>query len=119
MTVIHDPVTAIEPEQQGAKRRRAGTLKPVIQHTDKINQPITINSVVAFAFSYSNGVRLGTVVKLTAKRVRVAYKHNWRDKNGALHTYEWNYLANPERVLVLTDSLQQELTILKLKGQLP
>ena len=119
MTVkIIDPSLRVEPEKQGAKRRRDRT-PPVYTHNDQLNQPITPGAVVAFAYAYSNHLKLGTVVRNTKQRVRIAYKHKWADKSGQVHTYEWNYLAQPGRVLVITDTIQQELTIAKLRGDIP
>jgi hypothetical protein len=91
----------------------------LIEHKDQLNQAIQPSQIVAFAFAYNNRVNLGTVVKLTRQRVRVLYKHRWIDRDNNVHVYEWNYLARPERILVLTDTLQQELTIAKLKGLIP
>lgn len=119
MTVkIIDPSLLIEPEKQGAKRRRDRT--PVTyNHTDQLNQPITPGAIVAFAYTYSNNIKLGTVIKSTKQRVRVAYKHRYTDKAGQVHIYEWNYLARPDNILVITDTIQQELTLAKLKGLIP
>ena len=119
MTVkIKDPSVTIEPETQGAKRRRDRT-PPVYTHQDQLNQPIAPGSIVAFAYAYSNHLKLGTVIRNTKQRVRIAYKHRWTDSTGVTHTYEWNYLAQPRRILVITDTIQQELTLAKLKGLIP
>ena len=119
MTVkIIDPSLLIEPEKQGAKRRR--DRKPLeYTHQDQLNQPIVPGRIVAFAYAYSNNIKLGTIIKSTRQRVRVAYKHRWTDKTGVTHTYEWNYLARPKNVLVITDTIQQELTLCKLRGDIP
>ena len=119
MTVkIIDPSLAIEPETQGAKRRR--DRKPLTYtHQDQLNQPIEPGAIVAFAYTYSNHLKLGTVVRNTRQRVRIAYKHKWADKSGQVHVYEWNYLAQPGRILVISDTIQQELTLAKLKGLIP
>ncbi len=119
MTVkIKDPSVLIEPEKQGAKRRR-DRQPPVYTHRDQLNQQITPGAIVAFAYAYSNNLKLGTVLKLTKQRVRVAYKHRYTDRAGVVHVYEWNYLAQPGRILVITDTIQQELTIAKLRGDIP
>ena len=119
MTVkIIDPSLRIEPETQGAKRRRDRT-PPTYAHQDQLNQPIQPGSIVAFAYAYSNHLKLGTVIRNTRQRVRVAYKHRYTDRAGQVHIYEWNYLAQPGRILVITDTIQQELTLAKLKGLIP
>jgi hypothetical protein len=119
MTVkIKDPSVTIELEKQGAKRRR--DRKPLTyQHQDQLNQPIEPGAIVAFAYAYSNHLKLGTVIRNTKQRVRVAYKHRYTDRAGQVHTYEWNYLAQPSRILVISDTIQQELTLAKLKGDIP
>lgn len=93
--------------------------KPEIQHTDQIGQALRPGQQVAFCYSGAPGIRLGTVQKLTKQRVKVAYKHRWIAHTGETRTSEWTYLSHPERVLVLSDTLQQELTMLKLRGMLP
>ena len=93
--------------------------KKQYQHLDQIGQEILPGQPVAFCYSGAPGIRLGTVVKLTKQRVRVAYKHQWIDRENRLHTNQWNYLSTPERVLVLSDQLPAELTLLRLKGLLP
>jgi hypothetical protein len=90
-----------------------------IAHTDQIGQPLLPGQPVAFCYSGAPGICLGTVVKLTKQRVRVAYKHKWMDRDNNIRINEWNYLAHPDRTLVLSESLPQELTMLKLKGLLP
>jgi hypothetical protein len=119
MTVkIIDPSLLIEPETQGAKRRRDRT-PPTYTHQDQLNQPIEPGSIVAFAYAYSNHLKLGTVIRNTRQRVRIAYKHRYTDRSGQEHVYEWNYLAQPGRILVITDTIQQEILLAKLKGLIP
>ena len=93
--------------------------KEPVQHNDQIGQPLLPGQPVAFCYSGAPGIRLGTVVKLTKQRVRVAYKHTWIDRDNTCRIMEWMYLAHPERTLVLSETLTQELTMLKLKGLLP
>ena len=90
-----------------------------IEHKDSLNQPIHPGATVAFTWSNMPGVKIGTVQKLTRRRVRIAYKWIWADSTGDRRIMEWTYLAVPERVLVLADTLGQELTVQKLKGMLP
>jgi len=91
-----------------------------IQHFDQINQEIHPGQIVAFCYSGAPGIMLGTVVKLTRQRVRVAYKHQWiRSDTKERIISQWNYLSTPERCLVLNDTLPAELILLKLRGLLP
>lgn len=91
----------------------------MIEHKDQLNQAIVPGSIVAFSWSNNPGVRIGRVEKLTAKRVRIAYKWIWANSAGETRIMEWNYLAVPNRVVVLSDTLQQELTVNKLRGLIP
>lgn len=89
------------------------------EHNDAINQPIQIGQYVAFTFAYSIGIKVGQVIKLTKQRVKIGYKHVYTDVNNNIHTYNGTYLARPERIIALTDTLPQELTMLKLKNLIP
>jgi hypothetical protein len=96
------------------------TKQKTIEHNDQIGQAIKPGQQVAFCYSGAPGIKLGTVVKLTARRVRIAYKWAWtRHDTQERVVSEWNYLSTPERILVLGESLPAELTLLKLKGLLP
>jgi hypothetical protein len=91
-----------------------------IQHQDQLNQEILVGSTVVFSRAYSNSLQIGTVVKITRRRVRIAYCYKWiSNQTNEQRISEWQYLAPPERVLVLTDSLGVELMMLKLRGLLP
>lgn len=90
-----------------------------ISHTDQIDQPIQLDDYITFTHAYSSGIKLGRVVKLTKQRVKIAYKHKYIDKNNSVQIYEWTYLARPERTIVITPTLDQQLTMLKLKNLIP
>lgn len=91
-----------------------------IEHTDQIGQAIKPGQQVAFCYSGAPGIKLGTVVKLTKQRVRIAYKWQWvTHDTRETRINEWTYLSTPERCLVLSEALPAELTLLKLKGMLP
>ena len=91
----------------------------MIEHNDQIGQAIKPGQAVVFAYAYTAGVRIGTVEKLTAKRVAIRYKYRYIDTTGTERSGEWRHYARPERTLVLPDSIPQELTMLKLRGLLP
>lgn len=112
------PDSLIELETKSAKRPRPKTA-PQYQHTDKLNQQIKPNDIVAFSDSYYNNINLGTVIKLTRCRVRVRYSLEFRRQNGEVKQYTYEYLGNPQRMLVLSESLQSELLMYKLRGKLP
>lgn len=90
------------------------------EHNDQINQPIKPGQIVAFSYAGAPGIKLGTVLRLTKSRVRIKYNHQWvNNRTNEVHISTYNYLSTPERVLVLSDSLPAELTMLKLRGLLP
>lgn len=93
--------------------------KQAVEHQDQIGQAIRPGQPVVFAYAYTAGVRIGTVEKLTAKRIAIRYKYQYLRNDGTIQTGEWRHYARPERTLVLPDSIPQELTMLKLKGLLP
>jgi hypothetical protein len=88
---------------------------PVYQHKDRLNQPITVDSIVAFCYSGGNTIHIGRVVKLTAKRVRVAYTYEYTNHSGDRVRWKTTYQAHADRVLVL-NQIEQELTVMALKG---
>lgn len=110
------PDSLIELETKSAKRPRSKTTP---EHRDKLNQTIRVNDIVAFSDSYYNNINLGTVIKLTRCRVRVRYSLEFRRQNGEVKQYTYEYLGNPQRMLVLSESLQSELLMYKLRGKLP
>ena len=94
--------------------------KTPIIHLDQLNQEIRVGQAIAFSYAYSNSLRVGTVIKITRQRIRVAYNYKWvSNQTNEERISEWTYLAHPERTLVLSDSLPAELTMLKLRGMLP
>jgi len=91
--------------------------KPTVtyQHRDRLNQPILVDSIVAFCYSGGNTIHIGRVVKLTAKRVRVAYTYEYTNHSGDRVRWKTTYQAHADRVLVL-NQIEQELTVMALKG---
>ena len=91
--------------------------KPTIeyQHQDRIGQPVTIDSIVAFCYAGGNTIHIGRVIRLTAKRVRVAYTYEYTDHAGDRVRWKTDYQAHGDRILVL-NNIEQELTVMALKG---
>ena len=108
------------PKQNNPQGAVAMEAKNKIEHNDQINQEIIPGQAVAFCYSGAPGIKLGTVVKLTQHRVRIAYNWQWYDNTTKeTRITKCNYLSTPERILVLSESLNAELILLKLKGMLP
>ena len=91
--------------------------KPTVEYThqDRLGQPIRIDSIVAFCYSGGNTIHIGRVIRLTAKRVRVAYTYSYVNHAGELTRWKTTYQAHPDRILVL-NNIEQELTVMALKG---
>jgi hypothetical protein len=91
--------------------------KQIIQyeHCDQLNQPLTVDAVVAFCFAGGNQVHIGRVVRLTARRVRIAYTSEYTNHAGEQVKWTTTYQAHPDRVLIL-NGVEQQLTLLALKG---
>lgn len=85
------------------------------EHRDRLEQDILVGAYVAFTWSGNRGVRVGNITKLTAKRVRIAFTASYV-RNGEKVTWPCFHLARPEDVVVLSDTLQQELTMATLKN---
>ena len=88
------------------------------QHNDHLGQAIHPGQQVAFSYSASPGIRVGTVQRLTRMKVRVSYYWRYTYPDGRVSEGHSNYLANPDQILVLGDGLPAELTMLALKNQL-
>ena len=87
----------------------------VHQHQDRLGQAIAVDSIVAFCYSGGTTIHIGRVVRLTAKRVRVAYTYEYTNHEGELVRWKTTYQAPGDRVLVL-NQIEQQLTVLALKG---
>lgn len=89
--------------------------KPTYEHVDRLHQPITADSIVAFCYTGGNTIHIGRVARLTAKRVRVNYTYEYTNHEGLPTRWKSNYQAHPSNILVL-NNLEQQLTVLALKG---
>lgn len=90
--------------------------KIVYEHKDIIGQYIVPGQTVSIAL---NGNKVGTVVKLTRVKIRVKYYQSWASRvTGESRKHLTEYLCYPNQLLVLSENLQHELTIARLKGNL-
>ena len=94
------------------------TTKTTIEHTDRLGQNILVDSYVVFSSSYSTGVLIGCVVKLTPKKIRVQYTQYYTRNDGSEVQHTYNHTPIPSEVVVLNDSLLPHLTMLALKGRI-
>ena len=78
------------------------------EHKDKYNRTIQPGQLVCWATGWSQGPKIGRVIKVCDKRIRIEQKY------GGSYTY--HILQQPERIIVLDDSLQHTLTMEVLKN---
>lgn len=87
------------------------------EHEDQLGRTIEPGHIVAVTPGYSRHIHIGRVVRVTRSRVRIALVNQYRSATGELTRYDTEYQAHPDRTLILTD-IEQELTVLSLKGLL-
>jgi hypothetical protein len=88
-----------------------------IEHFDFLGQPIQVGDYVSFTWGGHRGVRVGIITRLTAKRVRMTFNNSYVHQ-GVTHYYASNHIARPGDCLVLSDKLQQHLTIATLQKKI-
>ena len=79
---------------------------------DKYNREIKPGQLVCWATGWSRGPKIGRVIKVCNKRIRIEQRYSF--SNGDMYTY--HVLQQPERIIVLDDSLQHTLTLEVLKN---
>jgi len=87
---------------------------PVIEHVDFLGQPILVGDYVSFTWAGYRGIRVGVITKLTKQRVRMTFNNSYV-RDGVRTYYTSNHIARPADCLVLSDKLQQQLTMATLK----
>jgi hypothetical protein len=91
--------------------------EPVYQHFDLLGQPIQVGSYVSFTWAGYRGVRIGVITRLTAKRVRMTFNNSYVHEGVKTH-YTSNHIARPADCLVLSNELQQQLTLATLQKKI-
>lgn len=89
----------------------------VIEHFDFLGQPIQVGDYVSFTWSGYRGVRVGVITRLTAKRVRMTFNNSYVHQ-GVTNYYTSNHIARPSDCLVLSNTLQQQLTMATLQKKI-
>jgi hypothetical protein len=92
-------------------------MKDIIEHTDFLGQPINVGDYVSFTWSQGRGVRVGVIIKLTKQRVKISYNNSYVHE-GERHYYTGGHITRPGDVLVLSDKLQQQLTMATLQKKI-
>jgi hypothetical protein len=92
-------------------------MMPVIEHVDLLGQPIQVGDYVSFTWAGYRGVRVGVITRLTAKRVRMTFNNSYVHE-GIRNYYTSNHIACPTDCLVLSDKLQQQLTMATLQKKI-
>jgi hypothetical protein len=92
-------------------------MKPAIEHFDLLGQPIQVGDYVSFTWSGYRGVRVGVITKLTKQRVKMTFNNSYTH-NGMFHSYISHHIARPTDCLVLSEKLQQQLTMATLQKKI-
>jgi hypothetical protein len=92
-------------------------MKPAIEHFDFLGQPIQVGDHISFTWAGYRGVRVGVVTKLTKQRIRMTFNNSYVHQ-GVPHYYTGNHIARPGDCLVLSDKIQQQLTMATLQKKI-
>ena len=92
-------------------------MKTAIEHFDYLGQPICPGDYVSFTWSHGRGVRVGVITKLTKQRVKISYNMSYVHE-GERHYYTGGHIARPGDVLILSEKLQQQLTMATLQKKI-
>ena len=92
-------------------------MKTKIEHTDFLGQPIRIGDHVSFTWSTARGIRVGVVNKLTKQRIKLSFSGSYTHK-GVTEYFTSHHITRPIDCLVLSDKLQQHLTLATLQKKI-
>ena len=92
-------------------------MKTAIEHSDHLGQTISPGDYVSFTWSNYRGIRVGRVLKLTKQRIRIIFNNSYVH-NGVRTEYTSYHVARPTDCLVLSESLQQQLTMATLQKKI-
>ena len=88
-----------------------------IEHVDLLGQPIQVGDHVSFTWAGYRGVRVGIITKLTKQRVKMTFNNSYVHA-GVRTYYTSNHIARPTDCLVLSNTLQQQLTMATLQKKI-
>ena len=89
----------------------------VYKHFDLLGQPIHPDDYVSFTWAGYRGVRVGKILKLTKQRVRIVFNNSYVHDN-VKHEYVSYHIARPTDCLILSEKLQQQLTLATLQKKI-
>ena len=89
----------------------------IIEHTDRLGQPIRVGDYVAFTWASFRGVRVGKILKLTRQRVRIIFNNSYVHDN-VRHDYVSYHITRPQDCLILGEVLPQHLTMATLQKKI-
>ena len=92
-------------------------MKALIEHVDFLGQPIRVGDYVSFTWAQGRGIRVGVITKLTKQRVKIAWNNSYT-YDGVKTYYTGNHITRPVDCLVLSDKLQQQLTMATLQKRI-
>ena len=92
-------------------------MKTAIEHFDHLGQTISPGDYISFTWANSRGLHIGRVLKLTKQRIRISYNVNFVHNN-VRHEYTGYRFARPEDCLILSENLQQQLTLATLQKKI-
>lgn len=92
-------------------------MSAVIKHVDFLGQPIQVGDHVSFTWSQACGIRVGVITKLTKQRVKIAWTNSYT-RDGVKTYYPGNHITHPSNCLVLSDKMQQQLTMATLQRKI-
>lgn len=92
-------------------------MQPIIEHVDFLGQPIGAGDHVTFTWSHACGVRVGVITKLTKQRVKIAYNYSYVHQGVRIYC-AGRHITHPGNCLVLSDVLQQQLTMATLQKKI-
>jgi len=92
-------------------------MKAPIDHVDFLGQPIQVGNHVSFTWSQNRGVRVGVITKMTKQRVKIAFNYSYVHQ-GTKTYCQGRHITRPTDCLILSDKLQQQLTMATLQKKI-
>jgi hypothetical protein len=92
-------------------------MKTPIEHFDHLGQTIRPGDYVSFTWSNHRGIRVGQVLRLTKQRIRIRFNNSYVH-DGVRTYYTSNHITRPTDCLVLSEDLQQFLTMATLQKKI-
>jgi hypothetical protein len=92
-------------------------MKTPIEHSDHLGQPIRPGDYVSFTWANYRGIRVGRILKLTKQRVKIIFNNSYVHA-GVRNEYTSFHIARPTDCLVLSETLQQQLTMATLQKKI-